>query len=126
MFPKAIGLVVTDKNHTRITVGFDHLEKQIPAPRTVSRLCRRFPARIETVNLLVQRNIPVTFMETSSGSNQRHDRSGGNAADHESNSSGASAGESEREGPPAPGMGKNQDGPQPFSLQKQTQKGRKE
>ena len=40
---KGYCLVVTDKNHTRVTVGFDHGETN-SAPRTVSRLCRRFPA----------------------------------------------------------------------------------
>ena len=35
---KGYCLLVTDKNHTRVTFGFDQLEEQIAAARTISRL----------------------------------------------------------------------------------------
>jgi len=60
---KGYCLVVTDKNHTRVTVGFDHLEKQIQRLEQFLVYADDSRREIETVNLLVQRNIPVTFMK---------------------------------------------------------------
>src|SRR5205823_1640090 len=60
---KGYCLIVTDKNHTRITVGFDHLEKQIQRLEQFLVYADDSRREIETVNLLVQRNIPVTFMK---------------------------------------------------------------
>jgi len=58
---KGYCLEVTDKNHTRVTFGFDHLPEQLR--RLDQFLVYSDDARreLETVNLLVQRNIPVTF-----------------------------------------------------------------
>ena len=94
---KGYCLVVTDKNHTRITVGFDHLEKQIQRLEQFLVYADDSRREIETVNLLGAAEYSGHVHEISGGSDQRHDRSGRNAAHHESNSSGASAGESERE-----------------------------
>src|SRR5213082_3472582 len=60
---KGYCLVVTDKNHTRVTVGFDQLEKQIQRLEQFLVYADDSRHEIETVNLLVQRNIPVTFMK---------------------------------------------------------------
>src|SRR6266853_3301560 len=67
------------------------------APRTVSPLCRRFPARDRNRQPLGAAEYSGHVHATSSARDQRHDRSRRHAAHHESNSSGASAGESERE-----------------------------
>ena len=42
---KGYCLLVTDKNHTRVTVRIRSSRDTIAAPRTVPRLCRRFEAR---------------------------------------------------------------------------------
>jgi cell division septal protein FtsQ len=122
---KGYCLTVTDKNHTRVTVGFDHLEKEIQRLEQFLVFADDSRRDIETVNLLVQRNVPVTF--TKSPAEVIND-----TIDPEetprimkaipvipptSRASGKS---------PAPGTGKSQNGPQPFSLQKETQKGKKE
>jgi hypothetical protein len=122
---KGYCLTVTDKNHTRVTVGFDHLEKEIQRLEQFLVFADDSRRDIETVNLLVQRNVPVTF--TKSPADVIND-----TIDPEetprimkaipvipptSRASGKS---------PAPGAGKSQNGPQPFSLQKETQKGKKE
>ena len=60
---KGYCLVVTDKNHTRVKFGFDHLEKQIQRLEQFLVYADDSKREIETVNLLVQRNIPVTFMK---------------------------------------------------------------
>src|SRR5207245_10734129 len=60
---KGYCLLVTDKGHTRVTVGFDHLEKQIQRLEQFLVYADDSRHEIETVNLLVQRNIPVTFMK---------------------------------------------------------------
>src|SRR6059058_5751034 len=62
---KGYCLVVTDKNHTRVTVGFDHLEKQIQRLEQFLVYADDSRREIETVNLMVQRNIPVTFMKAA-------------------------------------------------------------
>ncbi|OLD86286.1 MAG: hypothetical protein AUG81_11270 [Verrucomicrobia bacterium 13_1_20CM_4_54_11] len=122
---KGYCLVVTDKNHTRITVGFDHLEKQIQRLEQFLLYADDSRHEIETVNLLVQRNIPVTFMKTAAEViNDTLDpeetpriMKAIPVAPPPTKASAKS---------PAPAAGKNQNGPQPFSLQKQTQKGKKE
>jgi hypothetical protein len=80
---------------------------------------------IETVNLLVQRNIPVTFMKSAAEViNDTIDPEETprimKAIPVAPPAAKASAKSS------APAAGKNQNGPQPFSLQKQTQKEKKE
>jgi cell division protein FtsQ len=120
---KGYCLVVTDKNHTRVTVGFDHLEKQIQRLEQFLVYADDSRHEIETVNLLVQRNIPVTFMKPAAEvindtidpeETPRIMKAIPVAPSPVKASTKASA------------PGKNQNGPQPFSLRKQTQKGKKE
>jgi cell division septal protein FtsQ len=122
---KGYCLTVTDKNHTRVTVGFDHLEKEIQRLEQFLVFADDSRRDIETVNLLVQRNVPVTF--TKSPADVIND-----TIDPEETprimkaipvipTTSRASGKS-----PAPGAGKSQNGPQPFSLQKETQKGKKE
>ena len=122
---KGYCLVVTDKNHTRITVGFDHLEKQIQRLEQFLVYADDSRREIETVNLLVQRNIPVTFMkpaaevinDTIDPDETPRIMKAIPVAPPPAKASAKSS---------ASAAGKNQNGPQPFSLQKQTQKGKKE
>ncbi len=58
---KGYCLVVTDKNRTRVTFGFDHLETQIKRLEQFLVYAEDSKRDLETVNLLVARNIPVTF-----------------------------------------------------------------
>lgn len=58
---KGYCLVVTDKNHTRVTFGFDDLETQIQRLEKFLVYCDDSKQELATVNLMVQRNIPVTF-----------------------------------------------------------------
>src|SRR5437899_3216243 len=120
---KGYCLVVTDKNHTRVTVGFDHLEKQIQRLEQFLVYADDSRREFETVNLLVQRNIPVTFMKPPAEvindtiDPEETPRIMKAIPVHPLASPAKSS---------APAAGKNQNGPQPFSLQKQTQKGKKE
>ena len=116
---KGYCLVVTDKNHTRVTVGFDQLEKQIQRLEQFLVYADDSKREIETVNLLVQRNIPVTFMKPPAEVIN-------DTIDPEETPRIMKAIPVH---PPAPALGKgksaptapgkNQNGPQPFSLQKQ-------
>jgi cell division septal protein FtsQ len=120
---KGYCLVVTDKNHTRVTVGFDHLEKQIQRLEQFLVYADDSRHEIETVNLLVQRNIPVTFMKPAAEvindtiDPEETPRIMKAIPVHPLASPAKSS---------ASAAGKNQNGPQPFSLQKETQKGKKE
>ncbi|HEX8076698.1 MAG TPA: FtsQ-type POTRA domain-containing protein [Chthoniobacterales bacterium] len=58
---KGYCLVVSDKNHTRVTFGFDNLEAQIRRLEQFLVYADESKRELATVNLLVQRNIPVTF-----------------------------------------------------------------
>ncbi|MBV9008315.1 MAG: FtsQ-type POTRA domain-containing protein [Verrucomicrobia bacterium] len=60
---KGYCLLVTDKNHTCVTLGFDHLQQQIARLEQFLVYADDSKRDIETVNLLVQRNIPVTFQK---------------------------------------------------------------
>jgi hypothetical protein len=116
---KGYCLVVTDKNHTRVTVGFDQLEKQIQRLEQFLVYADDSRREIETVNLLVQRNIPVTFMKTPAEvindtiEPEVTPRIMKAIPVHPP----APAPGKGKSAPPA--SGKDQNGPQPFSLQKQ-------
>jgi len=58
---KGYCLVVTDKNRTRVTFGFDNLDTQLQRLEQFLIYSDDSKRELATVNLLVQRNIPVTF-----------------------------------------------------------------
>jgi cell division septal protein FtsQ len=57
-------LLVTDKNRTRVTFGLNDLETQLQRLEQFLVYCDNSKQELETLNLLVQRNIPVTFTDT--------------------------------------------------------------
>src|SRR4029434_3807927 len=58
---KSYCLVVSDKNHARVTFALNDLEAQLQRLEQFLVYCDDSKQELETVNLLVQRNIPVTF-----------------------------------------------------------------
>ena len=58
---KSYCLLVTDKNHTRVTFGLKDLATQLQRLEQFLVYCDNSKQELGTVNLLVQRNIPVTF-----------------------------------------------------------------
>ncbi len=54
-------LLVTDKNHSRVTFGYNDLETQLRRLEQFLVYCDDSKQELATLNLLVQRNIPVTF-----------------------------------------------------------------
>lgn len=62
---KGYCLIVTDKNHTRVTFGFDDLEQQLRRLEQFLVYTDDANRELETVNLLVHRNVPVTFAKTA-------------------------------------------------------------
>ena len=125
---KGYCLVVTDKNHTRVTLGFDHLETQIQRLEQFLVYADDAKRDIETVNLLVQRNIPVTFMKPASEViNDTIDPEETprimKAIPVNPQTGGSSATKTKAE---QPASKKIPTGPQPFSARKQSQKGRNE
>src|SRR5256884_9161019 len=58
---KSYCLAVSDKNHTRVTFALNDLEAQLQRLEQFLVYCDDSKQELETVNLLVQRNIPVTF-----------------------------------------------------------------
>ena len=62
---KGYCLVVTDKNHSKVTFGFDNLDLQLQRLEQFLVYSDDAHRELATVNLLVQRNIPVTFQKTS-------------------------------------------------------------
>ena len=60
---KGYCLLVTDKNHARVTFGFNDLQTQLRRLEQFLVYCDDTKQELGTVNLLVQRNIPVTFVE---------------------------------------------------------------
>jgi cell division septal protein FtsQ len=57
-------LMVTDKNRTRVTFGLNDLETQLEKLEQFLAYCDNSKQELGTLNLLVQRNIPVTFTDT--------------------------------------------------------------
>nr|AIA14802.1 POTRA domain, FtsQ-type [uncultured bacterium] len=62
---KGYCLIVTDKNHSRITFGFDNIDTQIQRLEQFLIYSDNTKQEIATANLLVQRNIPVTFTKAA-------------------------------------------------------------
>lgn len=62
---KGYCLGVTDKNHTRVTFGFDNIDEQLQRLEQFLVYSDDAHRELATVNLLVQRNIPVTFMKSA-------------------------------------------------------------
>jgi cell division septal protein FtsQ len=54
-------LFVTDKNHSRVMFGYNDLETQLRRLEQFLVYCDDSKQELATLNLLVQRNIPVTF-----------------------------------------------------------------
>src|SRR5215831_7010413 len=54
-------LLLTDKNHSRVTFGYKDLETQLRRLEQFLVYCDDSKQELATLNLLVQRNIPVTF-----------------------------------------------------------------
>nr|AIA15164.1 POTRA domain, FtsQ-type [uncultured bacterium] len=63
---KGYCLLVTDKNHTQVTFGFDDMGMQLRRLEQFLIYSDDSQQELETVNLLVQRNIPVTFTKPAS------------------------------------------------------------
>jgi cell division septal protein FtsQ len=62
---KGYCLVVTDKNHSKVTFGFDNLDLQLQRLEQFLIYTDDAHRELATVSLLVQRNIPVTFQKSS-------------------------------------------------------------
>jgi len=60
---KGYCLLVTDKNRARVTLGFNDLQTRLRRLEQFLVYCDDSKQELGTVNLLVQRNIPVTFAE---------------------------------------------------------------
>ena len=61
---KSYCLLVTDKNRTRVTFGLNDLETQLQRLEQFLVYCDNSKQELETLNLLVERNIPVSFTDT--------------------------------------------------------------
>jgi cell division septal protein FtsQ len=62
---KGYCLLVTDKTHTRVTFGFDDISTQLRRLEQFLVYADDTKQEIATANLLVRRNIPVTFGKTA-------------------------------------------------------------
>jgi len=60
---KGYCLTVTDKQHASVTFGTDEIEPQLHRLGTVLNYCDKNSRELQTVNLMVQRNVPVTFVQ---------------------------------------------------------------
>ena len=58
---KSYCVVVTDKNHSRVMFGLNDLEEQLRRLQVFLDYCDNTKQELETLNLVAQRNIPVTF-----------------------------------------------------------------
>ncbi|HEY1583937.1 MAG TPA: FtsQ-type POTRA domain-containing protein [Chthoniobacterales bacterium] len=63
---KGYCLLVTDKNHTQVMFGFDQIDEQMRRLEQFLVYSDDSQRQIRTVNLLVKRNIPVTFAPPAS------------------------------------------------------------
>ncbi len=62
---KGYALVATDKQHTSITFRPDQIEEQFHRLEPILNYCEHNSKELQTVNLVPQRNIPVTFVQAA-------------------------------------------------------------
>jgi cell division septal protein FtsQ len=62
---KGYCMVMTDKNHTQVTLAYNDLEPQLRRLEKFLAYCDDSRQELATVNLMVQRNIPVTFTKSA-------------------------------------------------------------
>ncbi len=62
---KGYSLLVTDKQRASITFSADEIEWQLHRLETVLSYCDKNNRELQTVNLMAQRNVPVTFVQES-------------------------------------------------------------
>jgi cell division protein FtsQ len=60
---KGYCLTVTDIQHASVTFGTDEIESQLHRLGIVLNYCDKNSRELQTVNLMVQRNVPVTFVQ---------------------------------------------------------------
>jgi hypothetical protein len=58
---KTYCLLVTDKNHSRVMFALNDLEEQLRRLQVFLDYCDNTKQELETLNLVAQRNIPLTF-----------------------------------------------------------------
>ena len=116
---KGYCLIVTDKNRTRVTLGFDHLDQQIQRLEQFLVYADDSKRDIETVNLMVARNIPVTFMKPASGI--INDTIDPEETPRIMKAIPVRPSPATKPGAKPPPAEKTQNGPQPFSLRKEKQ-----
>jgi cell division septal protein FtsQ len=63
---KSYCLLVTDKNRSRVMFGLNDLEDQLRRLQVFLDYCDNTKQELETLNLVAQRNIPVTFTSPAS------------------------------------------------------------
>ena len=68
---KGYCLVVTDQKRAHITFGLDRLEAQLARLNRLLDVIEPTGKEIQTVNLLVERNVPVTFYESDDAQPKR-------------------------------------------------------
>lgn len=59
------GMLVTDQRRARITFGLEHVDAQLERLNVLLDYIEKNGREVQTVNLLVQRNVPVTFAPPS-------------------------------------------------------------
>jgi len=62
---KGYCMVMTDKNHAQVMLAFNDLEPQLQRLEKFLAYCDDSRQELATVNLMVQRNIPVTFTKSA-------------------------------------------------------------
>jgi cell division protein FtsQ len=60
---KGYCLTVTDRQRATVTFSTDEIESQLHRLATVLSYCDKNSRELQTVNLMVQRNVPVTFVQ---------------------------------------------------------------
>lgn len=67
---KGYCMQVTTSSHSVITFGFERLDEQLERLAKCLKYCDENKRDLQTVNLLVQRNVPVTFMAADEAPSQ--------------------------------------------------------
>jgi len=73
---KGYSLIATDKQRASITFSTDEIEWQLHRLETVLNYCDKNKLELQTVNLMAQRNVPVTFVPPAAPATSSDSRAG--------------------------------------------------
>jgi cell division protein FtsQ len=104
---KGYCLTVTDRQHASVTFGTDEIETQLHRLGAVLNYCDKNSRELQTVNLMAQRNVPVTFIQETPSAPPMESNLGSSSGEIPATDAKSKPGTADEGASPQPGGSKN-------------------